>query len=194
MGACAAGQALGLAYPQPLGGVPCLPVDDGFMGVGKKHQLVRRGGPALLGLEVLTDRLAEDGMPQIFPAVEYGADRVARPEIRVGVPVFQLPLRVLLRHIRSRYQHLVLGQGLGNLRGAEPVTGKPEYPPHDCRRFFIDNKGLLVAVQPGVAIGDGAAAPLSGLHPGTKDSLDFLACILRVIFVHDVQKRGKIVV
>ena len=38
-------------------------------------------------------------MPKIFLAVKYGADCVARPEIGVGVPVFQLPLRVLLRHI-----------------------------------------------------------------------------------------------
>ena len=133
-------------------------------------------------------------MPKIFPAVKYGADCVARPEIRGGVPVFQLPLRVLLRHIRGRYQHLVLRQGLGNLRGTKPITGKAEYPPHDRRRFFIDNESLLVAVQPGVAVGDRPAAPLSGLHPGTKDSFDFLTCVFGVIFVHDVQKRSKIVV
>ena len=79
--------------------------------------------------------------------------------------MFQVPLRVLLRHICGRYQHLVLGQGLGNLRGSLSLTGKPEYPPHDRRRFFINNEGLLVSVQPCVTIGDRAAAPLSGLHP-----------------------------
>ena len=40
--------------------------DDGFMRIGKNHQLVRRCGSALLGLEVLADGFAQHSMTEIF--------------------------------------------------------------------------------------------------------------------------------
>lgn len=101
--------------------------------------------------------------------------------------------RILCR-IRRRYQHLFLCQHFGNRRNADALTGKAEYLSDDFSRRFIHNKGLLIAVGSLVAVGDGAAAPQAVLHSGLKDSLNFVAGVLCVVLVHDVQKRSKIVV
>ena len=56
------------------GNIPCVLVDDGFMRIGENHQLVRRCGSALLGLEVLADGFAQHSMTEIFLPVEDIAD------------------------------------------------------------------------------------------------------------------------
>ena len=58
-------------------------VDDGFMRIGKNHQLVRRCGSALLGLEVLADGFAQHSMTEVFLPVEDIADGGGVPAVRV---------------------------------------------------------------------------------------------------------------
>ena len=53
------------------------------MGVWEDHQLVGSGSPALLGLEVLTDGLAQHCMPQVFLPVQDVAPSGGRPTVWV---------------------------------------------------------------------------------------------------------------
>ena len=65
------------------GNIPCVLVDDGFMRIGKNHQLVRRCGSALLGLEVLADGFAQHSMTEIFLPIKDVANGGCTPSVRV---------------------------------------------------------------------------------------------------------------
>ena len=81
------GTPSGGALSHLLSGVPGLLVNDRLVRVGKDQLLLRGGSPSLLGLEVLTDALAQDGFAQIFPAAEDGVDGVAAPAVGIAVVV-----------------------------------------------------------------------------------------------------------
>ena len=55
-------------------------------------------------------------------------------------------------------------------------------------------QGLLIVRLPLVAIRDRAAASHSVFHSGLEDCLDFVAGVLGVPLVHDVQERREVIV
>ena len=64
-----------------MGNVPGILIHNGLMGVWEDHQLVGSGSPALLGLELLTDGLAQHCMPQVFLPVQDVAHSGGRPTV-----------------------------------------------------------------------------------------------------------------
>ena len=164
------------------------------MRIGENHQLVRRCGSALLHLEVLADGFAQHGMTEVFLPVQNIADGGCAPTAGVYRRFVPAIFGRILCRIRRRYQHLFLCQHFGNRRNADALTGKAEYLSDDFSRRFIHDKGLLISVGSLVAVGDGAAAPQAVLHSGLKDSLNFVAGVLCVVLVHDVQKRHEVIV
>ena len=142
-----------------LGNVPCVLVNDGFVGIGEYHQFFRRCGSALLCLEVLTDGFAQHGMTEIFLPVQNMTNRICVPTVRVAeAPVSAIFGEILCRICRW-YQHLFFGQLFRNRRHAHTMTGKTEHLSDDFSSRFIHNKGLLISVDTLVAIGDSTAAP-----------------------------------
>ena len=55
-------------------------------------------------------------------------------------------------------------------------------------------KGLLIAGNPLITVGNTAAAPFAILHPWFENGTDFIAGILGVPLVHDVQERSKVII
>ena len=55
-------------------------------------------------------------------------------------------------------------------------------------------KGLLITGNPLITVGNTAAAPFAILHPRFENGTDFIAGILSVPLVHDVQERSKVIV
>ena len=60
--------------------------------------------------------------------------------------------------------------------------------------MFIYDKVLLVQRIAAVAIRDAGGHALAGLHPGLENGLYLPVGIAGVKFVHNVQKRGKVVI
>ena len=164
------------------------------MRIWENHQLVRRCGSALLGLEVLADGFAQHGMTEVFLPVEDIADGGGVPAVRVCNFLVTAVIRLIHGSVGRRYQHLFLCQNFRNACCGNALTYQPEnFPDNLCGRLVHD-KGLLIARFSLVAIGNGAAAPQPFLHSGLEYRLDFVAGVLCVPLVHDVQKRSEVIV
>ena len=55
-------------------------------------------------------------------------------------------------------------------------------------------KGLLIAGNPLITVGNTAAAPFAILHPRLEYGTDFIAGVLGIPLIHDIQERGKVIV
>ena len=164
------------------------------MRIGENHQLVRRCGSALLGLEVLADGFAQHGMTEVFLPVEDIADGGGVPAVRVCNFLVTAILRLIHGSVGRRYQHLFLCQNFRNACCGNAPTCQPKnFPDNLCGRLVHD-KGLFIARFSLVAIGNGAAAPQPFLHSGLEYRLDFVAGVLCVPLVYDVQKRSEVIV
>ena len=102
--------------PQLLCRIPDLLRDDGFMGISENDQLVLGCLTAFLDFEILADRLAKDRVPQIFLTVKNIAYGRIVPAIGVVIGRVAVVLRLILLAVCRRNQHLVTGQGIGDLR------------------------------------------------------------------------------
>ena len=76
----------------------------------------------------------------------------------------------------------------------DTLTSQTKDFPDNLGSRFIHEQQLLVLFGALVTIGDRAAAPHAVFHPGFEYRLDFVAGIFRIPLVHDVQKRGKVIV
>ena len=65
------------------GNIPCILVNNRFVGIGENHQLVRCCCSALLGFEILTDGFAQHGMTKIFLPVQNVANGGGVPLVRI---------------------------------------------------------------------------------------------------------------
>ena len=100
----------------------------------------------------------------------------------------------MLGGIGCRYQHLFRCQNFRNGCGAVALAGQAEdFSDNLCGRLVHD-KGLLIARLSLVAVWDRAAAPHSVFHSGLEDRFDFVARVLGVPLVHDIQERSEVVV
>ena len=104
------------------------------MRIGENHQLVRRCGSALLGLEVLADGFAQHSMTEIFLPIKDGSQRWLRSIGRKGLPIL-VPaiLQADLRLHKRRNQHLLRCQHFRNGGGAVALTNQTEdFPDNLC--------------------------------------------------------------
>ena len=182
------------SQPQLVGNVPGILVYNGLMGIGEDHQLIGSSSPALFGLEVLTDRLAQHRMPQVFLPVQDVAHSGGRPTVRVCHFVVSAIFGEVLGSIGGWNQNLLHRQLLGNGCRSNSLAGQAVNLSDNLSGRFIHKKQLLVLLGPLVAVRDRAAAPHSFLHPGLEYRLDLVAGVLGVPLVHDVQERGEVVV
>ena len=174
--------------------IPCVLVNDGFMGIREYHQLVRRCGSALLRLEVLADGLAQHGMTEVFLPVKDIANGGCVPAAGVFHTFVSAILRIVQGGIRCRYQHLLRCQNVRNGCGTVALASQTkDFPDNLCGRLVHD-KGLFVVWLSLVAVGNRTAAPHAILHSGFEYRLDFVARILGIPLVHDIQKRSEVIV
>ena len=103
-------------------------------------------------------------------------------------------LRVMQFGISGGYQYLVGGQNVRYALHAVSLNHHLEDAPDNGSGFFIHDKVLLVLRVAPVAVGDAGGYALAVLHPGFENGLYLPAGIAGVKFVHNVQKRGKIVI
>ena len=196
-----AGQAVGIrsvgapsgsTLSHLLGGVPGLLVNDCLVCVGKDQLLLRGGSPSFLGLEVLTDALAQDGFAQVFPPAEDGVDGVAAPAVGIAVVIAAI-LRVVEPLVGRGNQNLRCAEEVRDLGSPHALAGQVEDLPHHLGGLGIHHQCLLVRWGSDIAVGNRAAAPLAILHPGAEDGLDFVAGVPAVELVHDVEKGREVV-
>ena len=164
------------------------------MRIGENHQLVRRCGSALLGLEVLADGFAQHGMTEVFLPVEDIADGGGILAVRGCNFLVVAVLRLIHGSVGRRYQHLFLGQNLCNACCGNALTYQPEDFSDNLCGWLVHDEGLLIVRLPLVTIRDRAAASYSVFHSGLEDCLDFVAGVLGIPLVHDVQERREVIV
>ena len=186
------GAPSGGALSHLLGGVPGLLVNDRFVRIGKDQLLLRGGSPSFLGLEVLTDALAQDGFAQVLPAAEDGVDGVAAPAVGIAVVIAAI-LRVVEPLVGRGDQNLGFAEEVRDLGSPHALAGQVEDLPHHLGGLGIHHQGLLVRWGSDIAVGNRAAAPLAILHPGAEDGLDLVAGVPAVELVHDVEKGREVV-
>ena len=186
------GAPSGGALSHLLGGVPGLLVNDRFVGVEKNQEFLRGGSPSFLGLEVLTDALAQDSLAQILPAAEDGVNGVAAPAVGIAVVVTAV-LRVVEPLVGRGDQNLRFAEEVRDFGSPHALAGQVEDLPHHLGGFGIHHQGLLVRWRSDIAIGNRAAAPLAILHPSAEDGLDLVAGVPAVELIHDVEKGREVV-
>ena len=174
--------------------IPSVLVNDGFVCVGEYHQLVRRCGSALLCLEVFADRFAQHGMTEIFLPVKDIANCGCVPSVGVCHTFVSAILRIVQGGIRCRYQHLLRCQNVRNGCGTVALASQTKDFPDNLCGWLVHDKGLLIVRLPLVAIRNRAAAPHSVFHSGFEYRLDFVARVLGIPLVHDIQKRSEVIV
>ena len=96
--------------------------------------------------------------------------------------------------ICRRNQHFFVRKRLADLCKTGTVGCHIEDPADNGSCFLIYMKGLLIAGNPLITVGNTAAAPFAILHPRFENGTDFIAGILGVPLVHDVQERSKVIV
>jgi hypothetical protein len=148
----------------------------------------------LVEFEIRPDRLVQNGMAQIFLSIKYCPDGGHAPQIRRMELRLAAVLRVTFFRIGGGYQDLIRSQNIGYLSGTFPLVGKLEDTLYHLGSFGVNNKCLLIAGEPSIAIGNTARTPLTVLHTSVENGLDLVAGVLGVKLVHDVQKWGKVVI
>lgn len=93
-----------------------------------------------------------------------------------------------------RNQHFFIRKSLANLCKTGTAGCHIEDPADNGSCFLIYVKGLLVTGNPLITVRNTAAAPFAILHPRFENGTDFIACVLSVPLVHDIQERGKVIV
>ena len=91
-------------------------------------------------------------------------------------------------------QHLLRCQHFRNGGGAVALTNQTEDFSDNLCGWLVHDEGLLIVRLSLVAIRDRAAASHSVFHSGLEDCLDFVAGVLGVPLVHDVQERREVIV
>ena len=94
----------------------------------------------------------------------------------------------------SRNQDFFLCQQFCDCPWAFSFVRKKKNALYDFGCHRINNKCLLVVWQTVISIRNRAAATFSIFHPGIEHSLDFIARVFGIPFVHNIQKRSKIIV
>ena len=90
-------------------------------------------------------------------------------------------------------QHIISGQLIGYGLASHAINNHLVNPANNLCGFFINQKMVFVLWVTPVPIGDCAAAPLAILHPGTENGSYFVAGVLCIPLIHDVQKRCEVV-
>lgn len=93
-----------------------------------------------------------------------------------------------------RNQHFFVRKRLTDLRKTGTAGCHIEDPADNGSGLRIYMKGLLITGNPLITVGNTAAAPFAILHPRFENGTDFIAGILGVPLVHDVQERSKVIV
>lgn len=163
------------------------------MGVLKDNQLIWSCFPAFLGFEVLADGLAQNRMPHIFLFVQNVGYCGTVPAAGVMVAVITAFSMFGLLQICRGDQHIISGQLIGYGLASHAINNHLVNPANNLCGFFINQKMVFVLWVTLVPIGDCAAAPLAILHPGTENRSYFVAGVLCVPLIHDVQKRREVV-
>ena len=190
----------------PSGGCPGTSLEPGLhplpqvllhnvrMGIGKHQTLIPRCGSALVCFEIGTHRLFQYGMPQVLLSAEnpiYGG--TAPPKlVGIGSPIALL--RMVHLGVGRRNQHLTFGEDPGNDGGSTPLVGQLKNTAHHIRRHRVHHQPLLVLRCAVIAVWNAAAAPQALCHAGMEHRLNFVAGVLGIPLIHNVQKWGEIVV
>lgn len=90
-------------------------------------------------------------------------------------------------------EYLVLGQLLCNLIRSVAVNRHSKNTLDNLGGVFINNP-LVSRLIPEITINDRPCQMLACHAFGLESGLDFAACVSGVVFVHDIAKRGKIIV
>lgn len=174
--------------------IPSVLVNDSFVRIGEYHQFISGGRSALLRLEVLADGFTQHGMTEIFLPVKDIANGSSTPSVGVCVILISAILRRGLGSIGRWYQHLLRCQYFSNGSSSDALASHTEYSSDYLCGRLVHIKLLLIVLGAFVAIRDRTTTTQAFLHPGLKDCLDFVACIFGIPLVHDIQKRGKVIV
>lgn len=101
---------------------------------------------------------------------------------------------MMLFFVCRRNQHFFIRKSLANLCKTGTAGCHIEDPANNGSCFLIYVKGLLITGNPLIPVGNTAAAPFAVLHPRFENGTDFIASVLSVPLVHDIQERGKVIV
>ena len=186
------GSFLGASFTQLVRQIPCVLIDDRFMGVRENQKFVRSCLLAFFGLEVLADGLAEDGMAQILLTVQDIGNRCIRPEIGIMIIVIS-GCHAFLLPVRRRNQNIICLKCFRDCPESHSFGGHREDPLPYFSGLRIDIQCLFVIQLPCVAIGNSTGATQALFHVVAEDGLDLLAGVLRVPLVHDIQEGCELI-
>jgi len=96
--------------------------------------------------------------------------------------------------ICRRNQHFFVRKRLADLCKTGTAGCHIEDPADNGSCFLIYMKGLLITGNPLITVRNTAATPFAILHPGLEHRTNFVAGVLGIPLVHDIQKRGKVIV
>ena len=132
-------------------------------------------------------------MSEIFVTVQNVADRRVGPDIRICISVISGNHSFFLLLVRGRNQNPFRSQCFPD--GAERycLGGYIKDLPDHCSRLRIDKECLLIRRIDPVSVGNCAAAPQTVLHTVPENSLNLLAGVSGVPFIHDIEKWHKLI-
>ena len=133
-------------------------------------------------------------MTEIFLPIKDVANGGCTPSAGVCHILVPTILRLIQGCISGGNQHFVCCQHFRNGGGAVALTNQTEDFPDNLCGWLVHDEGLLIVRLPLVAIRDRAAASHSVFHPGLEDCFDFVAGVLGVPLVHDIQERREVIV
>ena len=145
-----------------------------------------------LVLKIVIRGLSQNRIAHIFPVLKDITDSRGIPCGRIVIAVASAILGMMLLIIGGRNKNLFRRKCIGNLGHSHTSGNKLEHTPYNLCRLFINMKGLLIPRLPVISKRNGAAATLTVLHPRLEHRPDFIARILGIPFVHDVDEGQEI--
>ncbi|EJW91347.1 hypothetical protein EVA_20553 [gut metagenome] len=193
MGICSVRRPWLLLGTHLLSNIPGILIDDSFVGIREYHQFIRGGSSALFRLEILADRLAQHSMTKIFLSVEDIANSSGTPSVRISYFFMPAIFRMGLIGIGRRDQYFFLCQRFGNNGSALALASHTEDFSDYFSGRFIYIQLLLIVLSSYISVGDRATAPHACFHSGPEHCLDFIARVLCIPLIHDIQEWGKVI-
>ena len=172
--------------------VESLLADNGFMGILENRPFVLRHIMAFLVLKVLSG-LEIDGMTEIFTLFQQIDDSGRTPTVHILESLVFVHALIVLCKVGRGNEYLVLFQPVCDLIRSVAVNRHGKDTLDNLGGVFIDNP-LVSCLVPEIAVNDRPCQMLACHAFGLESGLDFAACVSGVVFVHDVAKRGKIIV
>ena len=133
------------------------------------------------------------GMTEIFTLVQQIDDSGRTPTVHILESLVFVHALVMLCKVGRGNEYLVLGQLLCNLIRSVAVNRHSKNTLDNLGGVFINNP-LVSRLIPEITINDRPCQMLACHAFGLESGLDFAACVSGVVFVHDIAKRGKIIV